>query len=72
MAESKSTCSAFPFNGHFEKTEEFAPFPINSLAPMSECVVRASRPGGASYSIGGTVGPPHRWAVRDGDMDVFG
>ena len=43
MAESKSTCSAFPFNGHFEKTEKFAPFPINRLAPMSECVVRASR-----------------------------
>jgi hypothetical protein len=43
MAESKFTCSAFPFNGHFEKTEKFAPFPINRLAPMSECVVRASR-----------------------------
>ena len=57
MAESKSTCSAFSFNGHFEKTDKFAPFPINRLAPMSECAVRASRPGGASYSIGGTVGP---------------
>jgi len=42
MAESKSTCFAFLFSGHSEKTEQFSSLPINRLAAASECIV-ASR-----------------------------
>jgi len=37
MAESKSTCFAFDFNDHSEKSAKFDPFPINRLDADSEC-----------------------------------
>jgi len=38
MAESKSTCFAFDFKDHSEKSAKFDPFPINRLDADSECV----------------------------------
>jgi len=37
MAESKSTCFAFDFKDHSEKSAKFDPFPINRLDADSEC-----------------------------------
>ncbi len=37
MAESKSTCFAFDFKDHPEKSAKFVPFPINRLDADSEC-----------------------------------
>jgi len=37
MAESKSTCFAFDFRDHSEKSAKFDPFPINRLDADSEC-----------------------------------
>src|SRR5713101_3448909 len=39
MAESKSTCSAFHFKDHSEKSAKSDPFPINRLDADSECDV---------------------------------
>src|SRR5262249_36834136 len=43
MAESKSTCFAFLFNGHSEKIETFSSFPTNKLASASEYAIAAAR-----------------------------
>jgi hypothetical protein len=43
MAESKSTYSAFPINGHSEKSAKFDPFPINRLDGHLECAVARVR-----------------------------
>jgi hypothetical protein len=40
MAESKSTCSAFDFNDHPEKSANFDSFPSNRLGADSECAAR--------------------------------
>ena len=37
MAESKSTCFAFDFKDHSEKSAKFDPFPINRFDADSEC-----------------------------------
>src|SRR6266849_1742031 len=37
MAESKSTCFAFDFKDHSEKSAKFDPFPFNRLGADSEC-----------------------------------
>jgi hypothetical protein len=43
MAESKSTCSAFDFKDHSEKSANFDPFPINRLDADSECAAGAAQ-----------------------------
>ena len=43
MAESKSTCSAFDFNDHPEKSANFDSFPSNRLGADSECAARRAQ-----------------------------
>src|SRR2546428_14158199 len=57
MAESKSTCSAFDFKDHSEKSTKFDPFPINRLDADSECESALPMPYGAPYYIGPTIVP---------------
>ena len=43
MTESKSTCSAFDFNDHPEKSANFDSFPSNRLGADSECAARRAQ-----------------------------
>jgi len=63
MAESKSTCFAFPFNGHSEKSTKFDPFQSIGWMLIQNAPPPLRKPCGAPLSIAAS-GVLTSWSIR--------